>query len=152
MDARKQATKPVGREAFIELLNVDLSLEYMAIVQYIQHSGVIKGAVSVAIRREMARIAAEELRHALTLSEQIDRLGGVPTVKVIKARTSGKSVTMLRQDLKGEEDAVCRYQSRIGQADELGLLELGQRLREILAMEQEHAACLREALEKEEIA
>lgn len=55
---------------------------------------------------------------------------------------------MLQQDLDGENDAIERYIERIEAAEELKLLHLAQRLREILAMEQQHAMDLEQALGK----
>ena len=55
---------------------------------------------------------------------------------------------MLKQDLAGENDAIARYSRRIRQAEELDLYHLAQQLRNILAMEQEHAMDLEQALGK----
>jgi len=135
-------------QQLIELLNRDLALEYTAIVQYVQHSGVLSGAEYGDIMKEIKIHAGEELQHAITLAEQIDYLGGVPTVEVPPAKSSQDNREMLRQDLEGEEDAIARYKQRIMQAEELKELALSQQLRQILAMEQEHAMDLRNALGK----
>jgi len=55
---------------------------------------------------------------------------------------------MLKQDLAGENDAIARYIMRIRQAEELNLYHLAQQLRLILAVEQEHAMDLEQALGK----
>ena len=68
----------VKLETMIDLLNKDLGLEYTAIVQYAQHSGVITGAEYGDITKETKIHATEELQHAITLSEQIGYLGGSP--------------------------------------------------------------------------
>lgn len=130
----------------IELLNRDLALEYTAIVQYVQHSGVLTGAEYGDITKEIKIHATEELQHAITLAEQIDYLGGFPTVEVPPAKTSQDNREMLEQDLEGEMDAIARYKQRIIRAEELQELALAQKLREILAVEQEHAMDLRSAL------
>jgi len=130
----------------IELLNQDLSWEYTAMVQYIQHSGVLTGAQYGDIIKEIKVHAQEELQHALILAEQIDYLGGFPSVEVYPAKSSKDNIEMLEQDLEGEEDAIRRYKERIEQAEELKELALAQKLREILAMEQEHAMDLKNAL------
>jgi bacterioferritin len=136
----------ITKEKLIELLNKDLSLEYTAIVQYTQHQGVLKGAMYQSIQKELIIHAQEELQHATTLTAQIDYLGGVPVVDTPPAKISGDNVTMLEQDLEGENDAIARYIARIGQAEELNLYHLAQQLRNILAMEQEHAMDLEQAL------
>lgn len=130
----------------IDLLNKDLALEYTAMVQYAQHSGVLTGAEYSDITKEIKIHATQELQHAITLAEQIDYLGGFPTAEVPPAKTSQDNREMLEQDLEGELDAIARYQQRITQAEELQELALDQKLREILALEQEHAMDLRNAL------
>jgi bacterioferritin len=132
----------------IELLNNDLGLEYTAMVQYIQHSGVLTGAEYGDITKEIKIHAGEELQHAITLAEQIDYLGGFPTADVPTAVVSRDNREMLQQDLAGEEDAIARYKERIVQAEELMELALAQKLREILSVEQEHAMDLKNALGK----
>jgi len=138
----------IGKKQFIDLLNKDLAWEYTAMVQYTQHSGVLTGAAYMAIRKEIIIHAQEELAHATILSGQISFLGGFPTVDVYSPMTSKKNETMLEQDLAGEEDAIKRYTERIAQAEDLNLYHLAQNLRTILAMEQEHAMDLQEALGK----
>ncbi|MBW1856486.1 MAG: ferritin-like domain-containing protein, partial [Deltaproteobacteria bacterium] len=99
----------ITKEELIKLLNLDLSKEYTAIVQYTQHTGVITGAAYGDIKKELAVHATEELQHALTLADQIDYLGGVPTVDVVPAKVSQDNIEMLEQDLEGENDAIARY-------------------------------------------
>jgi bacterioferritin len=130
----------------IDLLNKDLEKEYAAAIQYIQHVAMIKGAAYGSIKKELAVHANEEIMHASTLADQISFLGGVPSVTVDKIYTDSDTIEMLKQDLAGEEDAVKRYSLRIDQAEEMKLLALGQKLREILIMEQEHVMDLQEAL------
>jgi bacterioferritin len=66
----------VTKEQLIELLNKDLGLEYTACVQYVQHQGVLKGAMYRSIQQELVIHAQEELAHATILVSQIDYLGG----------------------------------------------------------------------------
>ncbi|MDH5662421.1 MAG: ferritin-like domain-containing protein [Elusimicrobiota bacterium] len=138
----------IKKEKLLELLNKDLSLEYTACVQYTQHQGVIKGAMYQTIQKELVVHAQEELAHATTLVAQIAYLGGVPTVDMPTPKISNDSRTMLQQDLDGENDAIKRYTLRISQAEELNLYHLAQQLRNILAVEQEHAMDLEAALGK----
>lgn len=138
----------VTKRQLIDLLNKDLALEYTAIVQYTQHQGCLKGAMYQNIQKELIIHAQEELAHATMLAAQIDYLGGVPTVDVPKAKFSKDNVTMLKQDLAGENDAIARYIERIKQAEALNLYHLAQQLRTILIMEQEHAMDLEQALGK----
>ena len=138
----------ITKEELIELLNKDLAWEYTAMIQYVQHSGVLTGAQYMSIKKEIILHAQEELTHATTLAGQITFLGGFPTVSTYESKTSKDNVTMLEQDLAGELDAISRYTERISQAEALNLYHLAQSLRNILAMEQEHAMDLQEALGK----
>ncbi len=138
----------IATEKLIELLNNDLELEYSAAIQYINHSAVMRGAAYGDIIKELKVHANEEIQHAMTLADQIDFLGGKPSVNVGNILTSESNDEMLEQDLAGEEDAIKRYKARIEQAEELKEFAFAQQLRNILAMEQEHAMDLRQALGK----
>ncbi|PIQ89089.1 MAG: ferritin [Candidatus Omnitrophica bacterium CG11_big_fil_rev_8_21_14_0_20_42_13] len=138
----------ITKEKLIDLLNKDLGLEYTACVQYTQHQGVLKGAMYQSIQKELIIHAQEELAHATILASQIDYLGGFPTVNIPEPKTSKENIEMLKEDLDGENDAIARYITRIKQAEELNLFHLAQQLRNILAVEQEHAMDLEQALGK----
>jgi len=135
-------------EKLIDLLNMDLELEYSAAIQYINHSAVMTGAAYGDIIKELKIHANEEVQHAMILSDQIDYLEGAPSVKVGKILISKDNNEMLQQDLDGEEDAIRRYKMRVEQAEQLKEFALAQQLRNILATEQEHAMDLRQALGK----
>jgi bacterioferritin len=63
-------------------------------------------------------------------------------------RISPDNEKMLEQDLAGENDAIARYIARVKQAEALDMYHLAQQLRGILAIEQEHAMDLEQALGK----
>lgn len=138
----------VTQKKLIELLNKDLELEYSAAIQYINHAAVMTGAAYGDIIKELKIHANEEIQHAVILADQIDYLGGSPSVNVGPIQTSRKNDTMLEQDLDGEEDAIKRYKIRVEQAEQLKEFALAQQLRTILATEQEHAMDLMQALGK----
>src|SRR5579875_4110848 len=87
------------RKQFIDALNEDLAREYQAIIAYVNYSQVLKGAAYMNIAKELEVHAAEELSHALQLSDHIDYLGGMPTVHAKPVKTSEKAEEMLRFDL-----------------------------------------------------
>jgi len=128
----------ITKEELIKELNKDLEWEFAAAIQYVQHSTVITGAKYESFLKELVLHSQEEMQHALMLSEQIDFLGGVPTVKVEKIGTSPKSLEMLKQDLAGEELAIKRYKERVEQAEELKEYGLRRILEDILIQEEEH--------------
>lgn len=129
-------------------LNKDLEWEYAASVQYVQHAATINGAQFDSIQKELLIHAQEELQHAVMLAEQIDFLGGVPTVDVEKREISTDSLEMLKQDLWGEQNAIDRYKERIGQAEALKEYGLRRVLEDILIQEEEHKRDIANALSK----
>jgi bacterioferritin len=138
----------ITQNKLIDLLNRDLELEYSAAIQYINHAAVMSGAAYGDIIKEIKIHANEEIAHAVILADQIDYLGGSPSVKVGEILTSKDNDEMLGQDLAGEEDAIKRYKMRVEQAEQLKEFALAQQLRTILAMEQEHAMDIKQALGK----
>lgn len=128
----------ISRKKLLAELNKDLEWEYAAAIQYVQHAATITGAKYDSIQKELLIHAQEEMQHAVMLSEQIDFLGGTPTVDVEKRETAASSVEMLRQDLAGEDNAIARYRERIAQAEALREYGLRRVLEDILIQEEEH--------------
>jgi len=140
-------SEDISLEEFLEKLNYDLEWEYAAAIQYIQHQSVLSGAAFNNIAEELALHAEEELQHAIQLADQIDYLGGTPSVNVQDVKVSEKAEKMLKQDLDGERDAIERYKKRIRQAEALDEYATAETLRQILVTEQEHEMDLMDALD-----
>ena len=147
MKAEKEvATAQISREQLIERLNEDLAGEYQAIISYVIYSQVLSGAEYMNIAGELEKHAAEELSHALIISQQIDYLGGMPTTQPKTVRTSEKAKEMLRFDLENEVATIRRYRERIPQCESLGEYAMAELIREILKDEQDHLIALATAL------
>lgn len=138
----------ITKKKLLSELNKDLEWEYAAAIQYVQHAAAINGAKFDSIQKELLIHAQQEMQHAVKLSEQIDFLGGVPTVDVEKREISADCVQMLKQDLWGEDNAITRYKQRIGQAEELKEYGLRRVLEDILVQEEEHKRDIANALAK----
>jgi bacterioferritin len=138
----------MDKQAFIALLNEDLESEYRSIVQYVQHSATIKGAEYLSITEELKKHLGQELNHAATLAEQIDFLGGVPSVTVPEVPVAVDAAQSLQLDLELEEEQLRRYRERVEQAKELGLADVGEALRPLLQQTQDHVMDLQAALGK----
>jgi bacterioferritin len=137
-----------SRKKLLAELNKDLEWEYAAAIQYVQHAATISGAKFDSIQKELLIHAQEEMQHAVMVSEQIDFLGGTPTVDVEKREISVDSVEMLRQDLAGEDNAITRYRERIAQAEALKEYGLRRVLEDILIQEEEHKRDIANVLAK----
>lgn len=145
--AEKQAAgAEISREQLIAALNEDLAREYQAIIAYVVYSQVLKGAEYMNIAEELEVHAAEELKHALILSKQIDYLGGMPTVSPKPVKTSEKAKDMLRFDLENETETIRNYRERVRQCEALGEYAMAEHIRTILVDEQDHQIDLATAL------
>jgi len=144
--AVSQEVATISRSELIALLNEDLAREYQAIISYVVYSQVLKGAEFMNIADELEKHAAEELSHALMISNQIDYLGGMPAVQPKPVRTSEKAREMLRFDLINEGETIRNYRIRVRQCEELGEFAMAEHIREILMDEQDHQIALATAL------
>ncbi len=130
----------------INALNEDLAREYQAIIAYTVYSNVLSGAQWMKIADELKLHAAEELQHAMIIADQIDYLGGMPTATAREVKLSDKAEEMLRFDLENETVTIRNYRERVQQAEAIGHYALAEKLRQIIAQEQEHQHDLATAL------
>jgi len=134
------------RDKLAALLNEDLAREYQAIIAYVVYSQVIKGPEYMSIADQLEKHAAEELRHALTISRQIDYLGAMPTVQPKPVKISANAKDMLRFDLDNEAETIRNYRERVRQCEAMGEFAMAEHIREILLDEQDHLIDLATAL------
>ena len=134
------------REHLASLLNEDLSREYQAIIAYVVYSQVLKGAEYMSIADQLQTHAAEELKHALTISRQIDYLGAMPTVVAKPVKVTDDAKEMLRADMQNEIDTIKNYRERVRQCEALGEFAIDEHIRKILLDEQDHLIDLATAL------
>jgi bacterioferritin len=146
MAKTNESESKISREQLAKLLNEDLAREYQAIISYVVYSQVLKGAEYMSIADQLEVHAQQELKHALTISRQIDYLGAMPTVVPKPVRTSEKARDMLRFDLENENETVRNYRTRVRQCEALGEFALAEQIREILVEEQDHQIDLATAL------
>ncbi|MBN9049382.1 MAG: ferritin-like domain-containing protein [Rhizobiales bacterium] len=139
-------TPQITRKKLAALLNEDLAREYQAIIAYVVYSQVLKGAAYMSIADQLQKHAAEELKHALTISRQIDYLGEMPTVVPRPVKVSDQAEEMLRADLQNEVNTIKNYRERVRQCEALGEFAIAEHIREILLDEQDHLIDLATAL------
>ena len=147
--ANQSTEAKLTREKLAELLNEDLAREYQAIIAYVVYSQVLKGAAYMNIADQLEQHAAEELKHALTISRQIDYLGAMPTVQPKPVKVSEKAEDMLRFDLNNEAETIRNYRERVRQCEAMGEFAIAEHIREILLDEQDHLIDLATALGEE---
>ena len=139
-------SKNPGLQDLIQGLQEDLSREYQAIISYVVYSQALKGAQWMSIAAQLVKHAHDELEHALTISDQIDYLGGMPNATPENVRLTEKAEDMLRFDLDNETRTIKAYRKRVQQAEALGHYALAEEIREIISREQDHQHDLATAL------
>ena len=144
--AKDKATASVTREDLIKGLQQDLSREYQAIIAYVVYSQALKGAEYQSIAKELEVHASEELAHAITISKQIDYLGGMPNATALPVKLTDDAEEMLRADLDNENNTIRAYRERVRQCEAMGEYGIAEDICEILRQEQEHQNDLATAL------
>jgi bacterioferritin len=139
-DAKTKGSQ--ARQELIQALNGDLEREYQAVIAYVVYSQVLKGAEYMAIAKELEAHAAEELAHALLIAQQIDYLGGTPSVVPKPVKLSDDPRELLRFDLDNETETIRNYRNRVRQCEALAEYAMAEHIREILKQEQEHLIAL----------
>ncbi len=134
----------VEKQELIDALNMGLSLELQAIVQYLHHSYSIMGPFRSALADELSDFSKAEMHHMEYLSNKIVALGGDPTTQPAPISTSRNIMEMLQQDLNGENTAIDHYKKVLGMAEEIGDVDLKKTLEDIISVEIGH----KEGLEK----
>ncbi|HLR22615.1 MAG TPA: ferritin-like domain-containing protein [Pseudogracilibacillus sp.] len=128
----------MSKEELIEGLNVDLSHEYGAAIQYTYSASAVTGVYRPALKPFFEEEITDELGHALYLSEKIKSLGGVPTTKAADVPQPENVRDLLEAVLKAETETVVRYEKRKKQAEELGFTELAVQLDDMISDETRH--------------
>ena len=134
------------QQEIIDRLNFLRAQELFAIQQYMHHYYKVKGQDFADIRDIERDIAIVEMRHAETLAEKINMLGGhpiahpgeIPEMAGIKVSGGESTEGMIRADLELERNAIDHYTRAIR---DIGDSDPGTRkiLEDILVQEEEHA-------------
>ena len=146
MPKAEEKNNPGDRDQLIRDLNEDLAREYQAIISYVIYSQVLKNAEFMNIADQLEQHAAEELKHAMIISRQIDYLGGMPTAEVKPVFRSEDNREMLQADLRNETETIRNYRQRVRQCEGMGEFAMAEQIRGILVNEQDHQIDLATAL------
>lgn len=134
------------KEAVIGLLNEALATELVCVLRYKRHYFMAKGIYSESVKGEFLQHAKEEMAHADRIAKRITELGGEPNFSPdgLSSRSHAQYmpgdslVSMIKEDLIAERIAIESYREFInylGNDDPT----TQRMIKEILAMEEEHA-------------
>lgn len=135
-----------AKKKIIDALNEARAAELTAIIQYMGHHYEGEGLESPAILELFKKIAIDEMKHAESLAERINYLGGIPVYKPGSVSRGGELREMISQDLGLENGAIERYRKSIKLCDELGDSTTRLMLEQILMQEEGHADAFETAL------
>ena len=91
---------------FINLCNIAIAHEYGAIIQYINHSGIINNK---RIDDILLRNMRDEVEHARGITRILIKEGAAPTIAAWPPMTGKELKDLLEEDIKGEEAAINLY-------------------------------------------
>ncbi|NOU25113.1 MAG: bacterioferritin [Methylotenera sp.] len=135
-----------NREVVVKLLNEALATELVCVLRYKRHYFMAKGIHSESVKAEFLQHANEEMAHADRLAKRITELGGEPDFSPngLSERSHAEYITgnslnaMIKEDLIAERIAIESYREMIAYLADADPTTQ-QLLKEILAMEEEHA-------------
>ena len=142
------------RETVVKLLNDALATELVCVLRYKRHYFMAQGLNSESVKAEFLEHAGEEQEHADRIAERIVQLGGEPDLNPasLAARShseyvEGNSlVDMIREDLVAERIAIESYREIVQYLDNKDPTS-HRMMRDILAVEEEHAEDLNSLLQ-----
>jgi len=119
----------VNTEKVLLLLNKAFADEWLAYYQYWLGAKVVKGPMKEAVIAELLQHAADELRHADMVTTRIIQLGGTPATSPkiwydftncgYDAPEDPYVLTLLEQNIKGEQCAIGVYNAMLAETREL---------------------------------
>ena len=142
------------KDVVIQLLNEALATELVCVLRYKRHYFMAKGIHSESVKPEFLVHAKEEMAHADRIAKRITELGGEPNFSPdgLSERSHAEYipgdtlVSMIKEDLIAERIAIESYREFIAYLANTD--PTTQRmLKEILAMEEEHADDMASLLE-----
>ena len=142
------------KDAVIQLLNEALATELVCVLRYKRHYFMAKGIHSESVKPEFLAHAKEEMAHADRIAKRITELGGEPNFSPdgLSDRSHAEYmpgdtlVSMIKEDLIAERIAIESYRefvAYLGDNDPT----TQRMIKEILAMEEEHADDMASLLE-----
>ena len=132
----------------INELNVDLSREYSAVIQYRTYASAVTGPYRQELREFFTTEIADELGHAQILADKVVALGGQPAGPAAPGQDTDDPQQMLKNSLEDEELTVKRYVERRTQAEECGEYGLAVDLDDLIKDESKHRDELRLMLKR----
>lgn len=138
----------MASKELIEMLNKAITLELQVSIQYMWQHVRIYGFNHLAIAEELKKIAISEMKHAESIAERVDYLGGVPTTNPAKIVVGETPEEMITNDMMAEEEGIAFYKKIIERAMQEKDYVTSELFEDILSDEEDHHNVFRTLLEK----
>jgi len=125
-------------ERIKEHLNLAIARELQVSIQYLWQHVVVRGVKGQVVGDKMREIGITEMKHAESIAERLDYLGGMPTTKPNPIQIGEDWKEMVELNIKAEEEAISLYKEIIKIAWEEGDVTTRTLFEGILADEEEH--------------
>jgi len=122
----------------LDMLNKAIARELQVSIQYMWQHVRAKGIKGAAVESIFRETAITEMKHAESIAERLNYLGGIPTTKPDPIFVGDNLKEMIQNDVKAEEEALALYKRTIKVADKEGDITTRTLFEEILGDEEEH--------------
>jgi bacterioferritin len=123
----------------LDVLNDLRARELGVIMQYMRQHYIATGPDGMLLAGEFKSVAVTEMKHAESLAERIEFLGGTATTKPAAFETDFDGLReMAKADFSAESDAVMRYKAAIKVAAAAEDVTTRKLLEDILGDEEDH--------------
>ncbi len=127
-----------GSKEMLDLLNQAIAREIQVAVQYMWQHVLWSGVKGMTVKDTLKSIAIEEMKHAESIAERLNYLGGIPTTKPDPIFVGKTLKEMITRDKKDEETAITLYKKIIGVARKAGDETTSLLFQKILTDEEDH--------------
>lgn len=131
----------------LDFLNKAIARELQVSIQYMWQHVVAKGVKGALVADELKKIAITEMKHAESIAERLDYLGGKPTTQPSSILVGEKFEEMIKADLTAEEEAITMYKNIIKLAESEDDITTKTLFEGILSDEEEHHNYFKSVLE-----
>jgi bacterioferritin len=147
-EERTMASKKPSAE-LLDLLNQAIAREIQVSVQYMWQHVLWKGVQGYAVKDAFKMTAISEMKHAESIAERLNYLGGIPTTKPTPIFIGTTLKQMIEADKKAEEEAITMYKKIIQLARKEGDETTEFLFTKILSDEEDHHDLFTSLLEKD---
>lgn len=128
----------MASKELMDRLNDAIAREIQVSIQYMWQHVMAKGMSGETVRGIFKKIGITEMKHAESIAERLDYLGGIPTTKPTPIEIGKNAKEMLQINKKAEEDAIVLYKQIITVAEKEGDQVTAALFTDILAEEEGH--------------